>query len=280
MKNSTKILLSLILMLAFGAIIVYFSVSTIKEQKEKALIAEKALQEELAKKEAERKAKEEIEKVYLLGKFSPSQREDFSPITAQYNMSGYATYLRKETLDSFIKMAEAAKKEGVDLQIVSAVRNFDSQKKIWDDKWNGITIVDGEKLNVSIPDGVARFKKILEYSAVPGMSRHHWGTDIDINMTVPYYFQTEAGKKVYTWLVKNASTYGFCQTYNETGPFRLTGYKEEKWHWSYLPLAKDFTQRYQILITDTDIKGFAGDGYVKNLNLINDYVLGINSACL
>lgn len=280
MKNSTKILLSLILLAVLGAIMFNFYLPAVKERKEKALIAEKALQAELAQKEAERKANEEIEKIYLLGRFAPSQREDFLPVPTKYNMSGYTTYLRKETLDSFIRMAEAAKKENVDLQIVSAVRNFDSQKKIWDDKWNGVTIVDGEKLNVSIPDGVERFKKILEYSSVPSTSRHHWGTDIDINMTVPYYFQTEAGRKVYEWLIKNASTYGFCQTYNEKSPARPTGYNEEKWHWSYLPLAKDFTQKYKTLITDKDIKGFEGDEYVKSMNLINDYVLGINSACL
>ncbi|MFZ2150294.1 MAG: M15 family metallopeptidase [Minisyncoccia bacterium] len=276
-KNSTKILISLIILAVVGAIIVNFSLSTIKEQK---LLAQKALQEELAQKEAGRKAKEEAEKVYLLGKFIPSQVVEFLPVPAKYNMSGYNTHLRKEALGAFIAMAEAASKEGVNLQIVSAARNFDSQKKIWDDKWNGITLVDGKKLNISIPDGLARFEKILEYSSVPGTSRHHWGTDIDVNMTVPYYFQTEDGKRVYEWLVKNASTYGFCQPYNEKSLVRPSGYNEEKWHWSYLPLAKNFTERYKTLITDIDLQGFAGEENVKNLNLINNYVLGINTECL
>ena len=35
-------------------------------------------------------------------------------------------------------MAEAAKKEGVILTIISATRNFESQKRIWENKWNGL----------------------------------------------------------------------------------------------------------------------------------------------
>jgi D-alanyl-D-alanine carboxypeptidase len=278
-KKSGKIIFLILLFIA-GAVLVYYSNIALQEQNARHAAEEKLKAEELAQKEAEKKALEEKEKVYLLGKFEPSKREDFAPVPSQYNFAGYKIYLRKETLAAFIKMAEAAKKENVDLLLVSADRNFAYQKDIWDKKWEGITLVDGKKLPESIPNGLERFKKILEYSAVPSTSRHHWGTDIDINMTVPYYFQTEAGKKVYAWLVKNAASFGFCQPYTEKGPARPTGYNEEKWHWSYLPLAKDFTQRYKTLITAGDIKGFDGDEYVKSINLIDDYVLGINPACL
>ncbi len=270
----------MVLVFIAGTALVYYSNLALREQKAREVAEEKIKAEELARKEAERKAQEEIEKAYLLGKFDPAQREGFVSVPNQYNFAGYKIYLRKETLDAFIKMAETAKKEGVDLQLVSAARNFEYQKDIWDKKWEGITLVDEKKLNESMSDGLERFKKILEYSAVPGMSRHHWGTEIDINMTVPYYFQTEAGKRVYEWLVKNASSFGFCQTYTLKDSLRQTGYNEEKWHWSYLTLAKDFTQRYKTLITNDYIKGFDGDEYVKSLNLINDYVLGINPECL
>ncbi|MFA6256930.1 MAG: M15 family metallopeptidase [Candidatus Paceibacterota bacterium] len=272
-KNNLKKALPLIVLILFLIPIITSSLLDLrqKQREEKAYL--KMLAEQKAQKEGE-------ERIYLLGKFEPSERGDFLPIPAEYNMSGYTTYLRKETLEAFIRMAEAAKKENVDLEIVSAVRNFDSQKKIWDDKWTGVTLVDGKRLNESTPDGLERFKKILEYSSVPGTSRHHWGTDIDINMTVPFYFQTEAGQKVYEWLVKNASTYGFCQPYSAKGQERPTGYNEEKWHWSYLPLAKDFTQRYKTLVTDKDITDFAGDENTASMNLINDYVLGISPECL
>jgi LAS superfamily LD-carboxypeptidase LdcB len=272
-KDIIKYIFPLVLLVVIGGMMINSSISALKKQKEEEIIKQKILIEQQLEKDAETR-------LYLLGKFDPSEEEDFVHIPKEYNMSGYPTYLRKEALEAFIQMAEAAKKENVDLQIVSAVRNFNSQKKIWDDKWIGVTPVDGKKLNESIPDGQERFKKILEYSSVPGTSRHHWGTDIDINMTVPFYFQTEAGRKVYEWLVINAAGFGFCQPYTAKGPARPAGYNEEKWHWSFLPLSKKFTQDYARLITIDGINGFNGDENVKNMNLINDYVLGINPACL
>ncbi|MFA6520263.1 MAG: M15 family metallopeptidase [Candidatus Paceibacterota bacterium] len=272
-KDIIKYIFPLVLLVVIGGMMINSSISALKKQKEEEIVKQKILIEQQLKKDAETR-------LYLLGKFNPSDREDFVHVPKEYNMSGYTTYLRKEALEAFIQMAETAKKENVDLQIVSAVRNFNSQKKIWDDKWTGVTLVDGKKLNESIPDGLERFKKILEYSSVPSTSRHHWGTDIDINMTVPYYFQTEAGRKVYEWLVVNAASFGFCQPYTAKGQARPTGYNEEKWHWSYLPLAKEFTEKYKALVTNNDIAGFAGDENVKRMNLVNDYVLGINPECL
>ena len=61
-------------------------------------------------------------------------------------------------------MQAAAKADSVDLKIVSAARNFDYQKDIWNKKWSGATLVDGKNLSVSIPDSKKRFEKILEYS--------------------------------------------------------------------------------------------------------------------
>jgi LAS superfamily LD-carboxypeptidase LdcB len=238
---------------------------------------EKILEQEKIQKEVLKKAEE---KIYLMGKFDPAQTENFIAVPVQYNVGGYKMYLRKEALDAFLQMASAADKDEVDLKIASATRNFDYQKNLWNNKWTGAVPVDGKNLAKSIPNGLLRFKKILEYSAVPGTSRHHWGTDIDINNANPEYFETEQGEKVYAWLVKNAPSYGFCQPYTLKGTVRPEGYNEEKWHWSYLPLAKTFTEEYKNIITDADIKGFDGDQYVAGQDLINKHVLGINPDCL
>ena len=222
----------------------------------------------------------EKQKIYLMGKFDPAQREDFSPVPEELNIGGYKMYLRKETLRAFLKMQNAAKKDEIDLKIASATRNFDYQKNLWNNKWSGATVVDGKDLSKDIFDEQERFEKILEYSAAPGTSRHHWGTDIDINNANFLYFNSEKGKKEYEWLVKNAPLFGFCQTYNLKDSARGTGYNEEKWHWSYLPLSRTFIQEYKNLIKDEDIKGFLGDKYVPALNLINNYILAINPDCL
>ena len=227
------------------------------------------------------KAEEEAEdRIYLMGKFDPAQRDDFILIPVEYTTDGNKKYLRKETYGAYLEMQKIAKMDGVELKIASATRNFDYQKNIWNNKWNSYTLVDDQYLSKTIPDGLEIFKKILEYSAVPGTSRHHFGTDIDINNANPQYFNEESGKKVYDWLTKNAPLFGFCQTYNLKGSERLTGYNEEKWHWSYLPIAKELTQKYKKLIKEEDIKGFLGEEYVPFLNLINDYVLSINPDCI
>jgi LAS superfamily LD-carboxypeptidase LdcB len=224
--------------------------------------------------------KNEEKKIYLMGKFEPEQRKDFTLVPSEYNANGYKMYLRKEALTAFSKMAEAAKKDVIELKIVSATRNFNYQKSLWNNKWTGVTIVNGQNLFKSISSGIERFKKILEYSAVPGMSRHHWGSDLDINNVNPSYFNLNKGEKEYMWLVKNASLFGFCQPYTLKGTARPTGYNEEKWHWSYLPLAKAFTEQYKDLIKEEDINGFLGDENVLGQDLINNYVLGINPDCI
>ncbi len=209
----------------------------------------------------------EQKKIYLLGKFDPATMPGFVPVPNKYSVSGYQMYLRKETLDAYEDMRESADADGVNLKIASATRNFEYQKSIWNKKWNLSKFADESD----------KFEDVLEYSAAPGTSRHHWGTDIDINGATPEYFETETGEKVYDWLNKNAAQFGFCQPYNAG---RQTGYYEEKWHWSYLPLAKNFTQEYKDLIKETDIKGFDGDEYVTGQDLITNYVLGINPDCI
>jgi LAS superfamily LD-carboxypeptidase LdcB len=220
-------------------------------------------------------------KIYLMGKFDQKQRDDFVYISKEYS-APYTNemYLRKETFNAFLKMHNAAKKDKINLKIASATRNFNYQKSIWNDKWTGNRNVDGKNLFKSFPNELERFKKILEYSAVPGTSRHHWGSEIDINAATPEYFKTSEGKKVYEWLIKNAPSYGFCQPYTLRGTARPNGYNEEKWHWSYLPLAKAFTQQYKDLIVEKDINGFLGDEHVLGQDLINDYVLSINKDCI
>lgn len=240
-------------------------------------LGQKKIERELS--EQAKIAQEMEEKIYLTGKFDPSARRDFVLVQSEDSVTGNRIYLRKETYTAFRAMQDTAGEARVELKIASGTRNFDYQKNIWDKKWLGYTRVEGYDLSKTIPEEKERFKKILEYSAAPGTSRHHWGTDIDINNANPEYFETEEGKKVYGWLHQNASFFGFCQTYNVKGGDRSTGYSEEKWHWSYMPLSRNFLQRYGDLIKESDIGGFLGEESAP-LNLIDNYVLGINPKCV
>ena len=122
-------------------------------------------------------------------------------------------------------------------------------------------------------------RDIMIWSSMPSTSRHHWGTDIDINSTDDGYFLSGKGKEVYTWLTKHANKFGFCQVYNKKGNGRNTGYNEEKWHWSYMPLASGYLEEYKKLVSYDDINGFSSSGFAKELDIINEFVLGISKEC-
>lgn len=215
---------------------------------------------------------------YLLGKFNQKTDTMFGAIPIKY-CSKEGMYLRKETISAFVKMYEAAKKEGVSLKIISATRNFNEQKSIWDAKWNGSRLVNGKNLSQTIKDPVERARTILRYSSMPGTSRHHWGTDMDLNSLENSYFTTAEGKKVYDWLKNNAVTYGFCQPYSLKSESRPNGYEEEKWHWSYMPLSSVLLKEYSGKIKSESISGFTGSETATKLNIIEHYVKGINPEC-
>ena len=216
------------------------------------------------------------DKKYLLGKFDPASDSRFTALKGEHAHSG--GLLRKEVYAAFVKMAHAARQEKINLIIISSTRDFISQKRIWENKWNGKTIVEGKDLT-TVKDPVERARIILHYSSMPGTSRHHWGTDMDLNSLENAYFETGEGQRIYKWLLKHAGEYGFCQPYtnktNASGTAR-TGYEEEKWHWSYLPLSKLFLDEYVRLIQSSDISGFAGAETAGAVGIIEEYVSGVN----
>jgi len=189
-------------------------------------------------------------------------------------------YLHEEAYDAFREMREAALADGVRLTILSAFRTFDHQKRIWEDKWHGRRELHGNVMATDIDDPAERAREILRFSAMPGTSRHHWGTDMDLNSLRNSYFESGEGQEVYEWLSVNASLYGFCQPYTEHGDRRDGGYEEEKWHWSYIPVADEYLEAYSRLITYPQITGFAGSETAPSIRVIENYVLDINRDCL
>lgn len=214
------------------------------------------------------------DKDYLLGKFDPATHVRFVKLQDEHTRgSARGAYLRKETYEAFIKMSKAAREEGIELVIISATRNFEAQKRIWENKWNGKVPVEGKDLT-TVKDPNERARLILLYSSMPATSRHHWGTDMDLNSLENSFFESGDGLKTYQWLTTHAAEYGFCQPYTSKINGR-TGYEEEKWHWSYLPLSGEFLKLYKTKIKYTDIKGFTGSEVAKPLQVISRYVDGV-----
>lgn len=205
---------------------------------------------------------------HLLGKFDYRKDSGFIAVESKY--CSKPMYLQKETFQKFKEMHEAAKKDGVTLIIISGTRNFIEQKGIWEGKWVKF---------ITSMDSLTAAKKILLYSSMPTTSRHHWGTDIDINSLDNHYFTSGKGLKEYEWLKKNASKFGFCQVYTDKTASKRTGYEMEKWHWSYLPISSQYLKKYNELVSYKDITGFTGSYLAPKLRAIEDYVNGIEAIC-
>lgn len=213
---------------------------------------------------------------YITGKFEPRSHPLFTLVPGKYS-TYHDQYLRKETLSAFEEMYSAAAKEGINLKIISATRNYNAQKTIWENKWTGKTLAeDGQNLLKTMPDPVARAKKILEYSSMPSTSRHHWGTDVDLNALTNAYFDAGMGKKIYDWLIKNAGRYGFCQPYTAGRP---AGYHEERWHWSYIPISRPLMDYCVRKMTNDQVKGFLGAETAASIDVVRNYMLGVSQEC-
>ena len=204
-----------------------------------------------------------INKALVLGKFDYKTDSTFTKVNPEH--SAKTIYLNKEVYKAFLDMNEAAKQNGIILQLLSGTRNFVEQKAIWERKWKAYSNLKP----------LQRAQKILEYSSMPSTSRHHWGTDLDLNSLSNSYFSIGKGKAIYDWLSANANDFGFYQVYTSKDNGRI-GYNLEKWHWSYLPLANHYLNYYNSNITIADITDFKGFEIAKDLNVINDYVNGIS----
>lgn len=184
---------------------------------------------------------------YVTGQFRPSEHPHFiSLASANIPARDRHIFLRREAARKLARLITDFRKTYPDKKIwvASAHRNFNRQRHIWEAKWSGQRPVEGRNLRLVIPDGLNRARKILEYSAIPGASRHHWGTEVDFNRLNNRYYQHGAGQTLYHWLQKNAARYGFCQPYTAG---RGKGHREEKWHWSYQPLATLYQQKWREL---------------------------------
>ena len=90
---------------------------------------------------------------------------------------------------------------------------------------------------------------------------------------------TDEGLRVYEFLNRCGGKFGFYQVYTEKNEDHnatsRTGHEEEKWHWSYLPIANEMLEEYNYLISTEDIKGFKGSSSADSLKIISNYVNGI-----
>ena len=189
--------------------------------------------------------------------------------------------LEDKAYHSFQKMKAAAATDGVELHIVSGYRSYQQQKAIWERKFNQLT------LSKSPADAIS---EIITYSSVPGTSRHHWGTDIDLidtSVKAPEgdllleknYHQGGPYHNLKTWMDRNAQQFGFHLVY--TDDEERTGFNYEPWHYSFAPssiayLAYQNHQNYMEAWNKLSFKGKSDMSDVFIRSYFKNYSLGIN----
>jgi LAS superfamily LD-carboxypeptidase LdcB len=185
--------------------------------------------------------------------------------------------LQTQVLSAFDSLVQDAHNAGLDLVAASSFRSFERQALIFNGKLRGDRIVlddndcvlDREKHSIS-----EWLYAILRFSALPGTSRHHWGTDLDVfdraalngDLQLTVSESETLFADLHAWLDERMAqdkSYGFFRPYaSDRG-----GVSPEPWHLSYAPLAL----AYENLLTPTLWREMLSEsGYVLDHSALID----------
>lgn len=123
--------------------------------------------------------------------------------------------LREVAKINFEKLGFDAKKMGLNIIVVSAYRDYNYQKKLY---------------NYYIEKNGKKYARRV--SAKPGHSEHQTGLAIDVMGSNDDYNLFNESKE-FEWMINNAYKYGFILRYPEDKEI-ITGFKYEPWHYRYV----------------------------------------------
>lgn len=157
--------------------------------------------------------------------------------------------LHADCVEPLLALRAAALAAGFDLWPASGFRDFERQLAIWNGKYEGTRpLLDraGRAVDVGLLGPAERVAAILWWSALPGASRHHWGTEVDVYdraafaagsrlQLVPAEYEGDGPcAPLSAWLHENARRFGFFRPYRTD----RGGVQPEPWHLSYAPIAR------------------------------------------
>ncbi|HXQ30933.1 MAG TPA: M15 family metallopeptidase [Steroidobacteraceae bacterium] len=165
--------------------------------------------------------------------------------------------LHRSVVMPFLAMRAAAARADIDLAPASAFRDFELQVRIWNEKWLGRrALLDraGRRLDDSALTPAGRVAAILTWSAPPGASRHHWGTEIDVfdraalpaghrpGLVAAEYAPGGPFARLTAWLDAHMGRFGFYRPYvTDRG-----GVAPEPWHLSHAPTSREASRRLRL----------------------------------
>lgn len=200
--------------------------------------------------------------------------------------------LHAAVVDAFLAMREGAAGAGIDLLPLSSFRDFERQRRIWNAKFRGERpALDrrGRAVDISRLAPEKRIETILLWSALPGASRHHWGSDIDIvdgsvvaggyeaKLERPEFIRGGPFAGLSAWLGRNMRRYGFYRPYTRA----RSGVQPEPWHLSFAPIARRALPALTVAVLAEAIAGADVDGEAAIISrlpsIYERYVLGVDA---
>ena len=179
--------------------------------------------------------------------------------------------LHAAAVGPFLAMRAAARRAGFDLLPVSSFRDFERQRAIWNAKFRGERpVLDrrGRPIDVARLDPGERVEAILLWSALPGASRHHWGTDLDVaegaavaaghtpQLEPAEYRRGGPFAALNVWLDRHMRRFGFYRPYLRRG----RGVQPEPWHLSYAPVSREALAGMTVAVLRAAIEGGGVEG--------------------
>lgn len=195
-----------------------------------------------------------------------------------------------QVAQDLLALKDAATQAGFNLCVASGFRDFERQMLIWNRKMAGeATILDSQSQPMDVATLSEREKvlAILRWSALPGASRHHWGTDFDLYdrdslpqgislQLEPWEYLTDHQQPFYAWLKHHLADFGFFFPYQED----KGGVAYEPWHISHRATAQSCLTQLTLEVLQQQIQTSALIGkevVLDNLESIyNQFITNIS----
>lgn len=191
------------------------------------------------------------------------------------NLNNYPFKIHTEIKNDLYRWSELCQQQGIDFAVASAFRSFDRQLVLWNEKVEGKRAVKNADGQIVHPQDLTEpeiLDVILLWSHIPGCSRHHWGTDLDVFDAAWYklhqeklelenchYLDLGPSAKLHSYneeILTNKKIMSFYRPYNDNKSFM-----QELWHYSHQKIAASFEEAYTLKV------------FVRNLEAANELLL-------
>ena len=193
------------------------------------------------------------------------------------DINDYPFKIHTEIKDDLYKWSRLCQNQGIDFAVASGFRSYERQLLIWNEKVQGkraLKNADGQIVHIQGLTEQKILDLILLWSHIPGSSRHHWGTDLDV-FDATWYKQQKKKLELENYhylgfgpsakfhcyneeLLTNKNIMPFYRPYNDS---EHKSFMPELWHYSHQKVAATFEQTYTLKV------------FVRNLELSNELLL-------